>query len=102
MIKAILKGILKMVIKVLNVFLIPINALFENLFPSMTQAIGHFNTFVNTYIGGTLSYFFSLLPPIFRSILSIWVTYLISYYGIIFIYKGFVKIWNIIQKLKFW
>lgn len=102
MIKAILKGILKMVIKVLNVFLIPINALFENLFPNMTNAINHFTTFVNTYVGGTLSYFFSILPPIFRSILSIWVTFLISYYGIIFAYKGFVKVWNVIQKLKFW
>lgn len=102
MIKAILKGILKMVIRVLNVFLLPINALFTNLFPNMTQAINHFNNFVNTYIGGTLSYFFSILPPIFRSILAIWITYLISYYGIIFAYKGFLKIWQIIQKLKFW
>lgn len=68
----------------------------------MTNAINHFTTFVNTYVGGTLSYFFSILPPIFRSILSIWVTFLISYYGIIFAYKGFVKVWNVIQKLKFW
>lgn len=102
MIKAILKGILKMVIKVLNVFLLPVNALFENLFPNMTNAINHFNTFVNQYVGGTLSYFFSILPPIFRSILVIWVTFLISYYGIIFVYKGFLKIWQVIQKLKFW
>lgn len=51
---------------VINIVLTPINALISNLFPSMANAIATFNTFVNTYVGGSLSYFFSLLPPIFR------------------------------------
>ena len=64
MVKALLNGFLKMLISVVNLFLTPINLLFENLFPNMTNAITQFNTFVNTYVGGTLSYFFSILPPI--------------------------------------
>ena len=102
MIKALLNGILKMLTFVINLFLLPINALFNTLFPDMSSAIGNFNTFVNTYVGGTFTYVFSILPPIFRSVLVIWFTFLISYYTIQFTYKTSVKLWTIIQKIKFW
>lgn len=102
MVKALLNGIMKMVTKVINLFLLPINTLFANIFPNMSNAISSFTNFVNTYLGNTLGYFFSLLPPIFRSILTIWFTFIISYYGIYYSYLALVKIWGIIQKLKFW
>ena len=70
MVKALLNGIMKMVTKVINLFLLPINTLFANIFPNMSNAISSFTNFVNTYLGNTLGYFFSLLPPIFRSILT--------------------------------
>lgn len=102
LINAILKGILTVITSLLNIFLLPINALIENVFPDMSNAIGTFNTFINNYVGGTLSYFFSILPPIFRSILVIWFTFVIAYYSIYYTYIGILKIWNIIQKIKFW
>lgn len=102
MIKGILNGLLKMIISVLNIFLIPVNALFENLFPDMTNSINTFVSFVNTYVGSFLSYFFSILPPIFRNILVIWLTFVIGYYTIYYTYLGIIKIFNIIQKIKFW
>lgn len=102
MINALLKGILSIITSILNIFLLPINALIENIFPDMSNAIGTFNTFINTYVGGTLSYFFSILPPIFRGILVIWFTFVIAYYSIYYTYIGILKIWNVIQKIKFW
>lgn len=102
MIKALLNGILTMITKLVNLFLIPINALFTNLFPDMTNAINTFNTFCNTYLGGTLTYVFSILPPIFRNILIIWFGFLISFYTIKYSYIAIIKIFNIIQKIKFW
>lgn len=102
LINALLKGILSVITSLLNIFLLPINALIENVFPDMSNAIGTFNTFINQYVGGTLSYFFSILPPIFRGILVIWFTFVIAYYGIYYTYLGILKIWNIIQKIKFW
>ena len=68
----------------------------------MTSAISHFNNFVTTYLGSTLSFFFNLLPPIFRSIVILWLTFLISYYTIYFSYLAIVKMFDIIQKIKFW
>lgn len=102
MINAILNGILKVITTLLNVFLLPVNLLVESLFPDMTQAIAHFNNFVTTYLGSPLAYFFKLLPPIFSSILSLWLTFLISYYTIYYSYIAIIKIWDIIQKIKFW
>lgn len=102
MINAILKGILKAITKLLSIFLLPVNLLIDRLFPDMSTAIGHFNTFVTTYIGSTLSFFFSILPPIFRSIISIWLTFLITYYTIYFTYLAIVKIFALIQRIKFW
>ena len=102
MIKALLNGIMKIVTSALDIVLLPVNALIKNIFPDMSNAINTFTTFVNTYIGGTLGYFFSILPPISRSIIILWFTFLITYYGVVWSYSLIVKIWNVIQKIKFW
>lgn len=102
MINALLKGILSMITSLLNIFLLPINTLIENIFPDMTSAIQTFTNFINQYLGGSLAYFFSILPPIFRGLLVIWFTFVISYYSIYYTYLAIIKIWSIIQKIKFW
>lgn len=102
MIKALLNGIMKIVTSALDIVLLPVNSLIQNIFPDMSNAIGNFNNFVSTYIGGTLGYFFSILPPITRGIIILWFTFLITYYGIVWSYSLITKIWNVIQKIKFW
>lgn len=102
MIKAFLSGILKVISSLLNVILLPINTILSALFPDMSQAISTFTSFINTYVGGTLSYFFSIFPPIFRSLLVIWFGFVIGYYTIYYTYLAIIKIFNIIQKIKFW
>ena len=102
MIKAIINGILNMTIKILDIVLIPVNALFTNLFPDVSSMISTFNNFVNTYIGGGLSYFFNLLPPIFRGLLTTFITFVIAYYGVYYVYVGIKKVFDIIQRVKFW
>lgn len=102
MIKALINGILKIILMLLNIVLTPINLLFTNLFPDMSLSISNFTSFCNTYISGTIGYFISILPPIFRNLLVIWFTFVISYYTIYFTYTAIVKIFGIIQKIKFW
>lgn len=102
MIKSILKGILKMILKLLNIFLLPINTLIANVFPSMSSAIQTFTNFVNNVLGNNLAYFFHLFPPIFRTLLFTWFTFVIAYYTIYYTYLGILKIWDVIQKIKFW
>lgn len=102
LINAILNGLLSMITNLLNVLLLPINLIFENIFPDFTDAIANFNNFVTSYLGSILGFFFNLFPPIFKSILFLWFTFLGAYYGIRFAYLGAIKIFNIIQKIKFW
>jgi len=103
MFKALLNVILKAVQGVINVVLLPVNALIEPLFPqSIISAIANFNTFVNTYVGGSIGWFSHLLPPIFRSLIGLSLTFTIGYYTFVWSYTGIVKIWNVIQKIKFW
>ena len=102
MIKAILNGLLSSLTGVVTFLLTPINALFENLFPDMATAIGTFNNFVDTYLGSNLAYFFSMFPPIFKSLLVLFFTFCIAYYTVYFTYISLIKIFTIIQKVKFW
>ena len=102
MINALLNGLLSMITKLLNVLLLPINLIFSGIFPDFSSAISTFNNFVSTYLGASLGFFFHLFPPTFRNILFIWFTFLGAYYGIRFAYENAIKIFNIIQKIKFW
>lgn len=102
MIKALINGILNILMKVIDIVLTPLNLLFENLFPNVANMISTFSTFVNQYIGGSLSWFFSLLPPIFKGLLISFITFVIAYYGIYYTYVGIKKIFDIIQKVKLW
>lgn len=102
MIKAIINGILKLLVKVIDILLTPLNLLFENLFPDVSDMISTFSTFVNRYIGGGLRYFFNLFPPIFRGLVVTFITFIIAYYGVYYTYIGIKKIFDIIQKVKLW
>lgn len=102
MIKAIINGILNILMKIIDIVLTPLNLLFDNVFPDVSSMISTFNTFINTYIGNSLSFFFSLLPPIFRGLLVLFITFVIAYYGIYYTYVAIKKIFDIIQKIKLW
>lgn len=102
MIKAILNGLLSALTGVVNFLLTPINALVENVFPDMANAIATFNNFVNNYFGSNLSFFFSMFPPIFKTLLALFLTFCIGYFTVHFTYTAIIKIFNVIQKVKFW
>lgn len=102
MIKALMKGIMKVVTSFIGIILTPVNVLIEGIFPDFSQAIAQFNSFVSNYIGGTIAYFSSILPPITRNVISLWLTFLIAYYTIAWSYALIIKIYNVIQKIKFW
>lgn len=102
LIKAILNGILNALVGVVSFLLTPLNNLVSTLFPNMASAIGTFNSFVDNYLGSNLAYFFSMFPPIFKSLLVLFFTFCIAYYTVYFTYIMLVKIFTIIQKVKFW
>lgn len=102
MAKALMKVIMKLATSAVNIILLPINSLIDGIFPDFSSSISSFNSFVSTYVGGTITYFSSILPPITRSVIGLWLTFLITYYSVSWSYALIIKIYNVIRKIKFW
>ena len=102
MAKAIFNVLFSVIKTVLNILLAPINLLVVNLFPDFSSLISNFNSFVSTYIGSGIGYFSSILPPISKNIILLYLTFLISYYTITYSAHAIIKIFKIIQRIKFW
>lgn len=102
MAKAIFNVLFKVLKSVLNIILLPINTLLVGVFPDFSNMISTFNSLISTYIGNTLSYFSSILPPTTRTLILIYLGFLVSYYTISYSVHAIIKIFKIIQKIKFW
>lgn len=102
MIKALINGILNIVSWVVNLVLTPVNLLIANLFPDMNTAISNFNNVLNNYVGNTLSWVANFIPPLTKNMIILGITFMISYYGVIWTYTLTIKVFNIIRKIKFW
>lgn len=102
MIQALLQGILNVVTNIINVILTPLNLLVSALFPDFSSMINNFATFVNRFLGTSLGYFISMFPPIFRTTLLLTLNFLIAYIAFSLTYFSIVRIFQIIQKIKFW
>lgn len=102
MAKALFNVLFSVIKTILNIGLAPINLLVVNLFPDFSNLISTFNNGVQTYIGSAIGYFSSMLPPNTRNILLLYLTFLISYYTIVYSAHAIIKIFKIIQRIKFW
>lgn len=102
MAKAIFNVIFKILKTILNIVLLPINTLIVGVFPDFSNMISKFNNVVSTYIGNGLSYFAYMLPSTARNLIVVYLTFLISYYTISYSVHAIIKLFKIIQKIKFW
>lgn len=102
MAKALFNVLFSVIKTILNIGLAPINLLVVNLFPDFSNLISTFNNGVQTYIGTGLGFFANLLPPHTKSLVLLYLTFLISYYTIVYGAHAIIKIFKIIQRIKFW
>lgn len=101
MAKAIFEVLFKVIVGITNIFLLPINALVVNLIPNLGNLINTFNDNV-LLVGNGLSYFSSMLPPTTKTCITIYLTFLITYYGISYTVHGVLKVIQIIKAIKVW
>lgn len=102
MAKAIFKVLLKFIKSVVDVILSPINLLVANLLPDLSQMISTFNNGVSRVIGSGLGYFANFLPPYTRTLILVYLGFLITYYTITISVHAILKIINIIKEVKIW
>ena len=92
----------KIITTIVGSALSPINNLVTNLFPDFSNLISTFNYGVTNYIIPKLSYFSVLIPPNTRTFIVLYLTFLITYYSMSFTLHLIVKIFKVIQRVKFW
>lgn len=102
MVNAILNGFLNAVNSIINVLLTPLDNLVTSLFPNMSSILTNFNTFVSTYLSSGLGYFMTLFPPLTLNVIKFALTFAIAYGTGSITYWTFTRIYELIQKIKFW
>ncbi len=102
MARIIFKVFFTIIIGITGVVVAPINALVVNLFPDLTNIINTFNNIVTNYVSPGFSWFFSIIPSTARTLIILYLTILLGYYGISITVHGIIKAYQIIKKIKFW
>lgn len=102
MAKAIFNVFFKLISTIVSIILSPINSLVSNLFPDFGQLVSTFNTVLNDVIGGGLSYFFSIFPPLTRGFIILYLSLLVIYYTTSATLHAILKVYTIIKNIKFW
>lgn len=100
--KAIFSVLLKFIKSVVNTLLSPINLLVVNLLPDLSSMISTFNQGVTAYIAPNLAFFAHLLPPITKSLILVYLAFLITFYTITVTAHAILKVIEIIKTVKIW
>lgn len=99
---SIISTIFYIIASLIDIILLPINALFSIFIPNYNDLLNNFNDFLVFYASVPFNYFLHLIPPLTRGILIFYLSLVIAYYTLIFSYRAFVLIPDIIRKIKFW
>lgn len=100
--KVLLKVVLKLISSILSIILLPINALLVTFVPDFSTYITIFNNNIARFFGNSLAWFFSILPPITKDLIFLYLSFLIVYYSVTYTAHLIYKIFIIIKRIKFW
>ena len=101
LITALFSFILEIVMTIVQVICLPLNLLFENVFPDFSTHLTTINNALITAYSG-LSWAVSIIPPTVRTVLLFIFTVELSILVIMRSTHLTAKVWTILQKLKFW
>lgn len=101
MINAIINGLLSIVTGLINLICWPIDSMISAAFPNLTESItGVTETFITIF--SYITYPIGFLPSsLIHTLLLIFSTQVI-FLGVLVSYWGIVRVWHMIQKIKFW
>lgn len=96
------KTILNIATKVVEILIYPLTAVVNTLFPDISSATTSVTTFLNNTLVPLFAWFGNLIPPITKSLLLIWLGFLVIYYSAVLTFTLGKKLFVIIKKIKFW
>lgn len=101
LISALFNFILTIVMSIIQLICLPLNALFEGIFPDLSDKISMIQNGLNEAYS-SLSWAINIIPPNVRSTLLFIFTIELSLLVIMKSTKATSRVWTILQKLKFW
>lgn len=93
--------LLTIIMTVVQLICLPLNALFNGVFPDFSSQLSTINSALTTAYSG-LSWAVSLIPPMARSAILFVLTVELSMLVVMRSAHMTSKVWSILQKLKFW
>ena len=101
MFKALFNIIINMLATVIQIAVLPINAIITNTMPDLSSNINEVTSTINSAFT-SISWALSLVPPQIISALLFIITIEIAKHTIYVSTHTLIKVWNLFQKLKFW
>lgn len=101
MFKLLFNGITSILANILSVICWPINQIITSALPDLSEKITYITNNLNSVFSG-LSWAVSILPPVIVSSLLFILTLEVAKHTIFTSTHALLKVWNLIQKIKFW
>ncbi len=93
--------LLKLIMTLVQIICLPINALFENVFPDFSDKITLIENGLNSAYSG-LSFAVSIIPPMVRETIAFIISIEIAMLVVMKSTHMTNKVWSLLQKIKFW
>ena len=105
MIGALLSGLFSLILNLLativQIVLLPINLLFQGIFPDLSTSINDVVQGFSQALSG-LSWAVSVIPPVIRTTLLLILTIEIALFAVLKSTRLTSRLWKILQKIKVW
>lgn len=101
LITAFFNFLLTIIMSIIQLICLPLNSLFNNVFPDFSSWISKISQGLNTAFTN-LSWAISIIPPTVREVILLILTIELSLLAIMRSTHLTAKAWKILQKLKFW
>lgn len=101
MFKLLFNGITSILANILSVICYPINQVISSVLPDFSDNITYIIENLNTVFSG-LSWAISILPPVVVTTLLFILSLEVAKHTIFTSTHTLLKVWNLIQKIKFW
>lgn len=102
MAKALFEVLLWVAQFIVELICLPINALLTTLFPNVEDYLTQVGNTLSNYVVPFSGYFISILPPITRGVIRVYLGFIVVLGSALITYHGIILITKIIRKIKFW
>ena len=93
--------LLKLLMTLVQIICLPINALFNNVFPDFSSKLALIDNGLNTAYSG-LSFAINIIPPMVRETIAFIISIELAMLVIMKSTHLTSKVWTLLQKIKFW